>query len=62
MVTTEKRVILDAMEFTFERSTKNTHRYKEDAPDGEQVIGTLYVQKSLVDGGAPTTLYVTIEV
>ena len=40
--------------FTYEKSTKNTHRYQEQAEDGKpEVIGTLYVQKWAVGGNNP---------
>jgi hypothetical protein len=48
-----------AVEFEFERSTKNTHRFQEVAD--EPLIGTLYVQKSAFDK-EPSGLVVTIEV
>ena len=49
--------------FTYEKSTKNTHRYQEQGT--EHVVGILYVQRSAfsVDPEAqpPRTLTVTIE-
>lgn len=48
------------VEFEFERSTKNKHRYAEVAD--EPVIGTLYVGKSALGEDAPETLTVTIKV
>lgn len=32
--------------FNFDRETKGAVRYKEDAPDGQEIIGQLYVRKS----------------
>ena len=46
----------------FERATKRTFRFKEQAPEGEEVIGTLYVQKRVFDGKEPQNIQVTIEV
>lgn len=46
--------------FQFERETKNTRRYSEVAEDGEAVVGTLYVQKSALDGLGDGDLTVTI--
>lgn len=35
--------------FTWDRSTKETERYKEVVPDGEQAkIGTLYIKKQAI--------------
>lgn len=48
--------------FTSERETKNTVRFKEEAADGEEKVGTLYVRKDTVaELGAPTRLVVTID-
>lgn len=55
------------LEFEWERETKNTHRFKEVAPDGEEVVGVLYIKKRALEstGGGKTTLpsrlYVAIE-
>jgi len=46
----------------FERATKNTFRFKEQAPEGEEAIGTLYVQKRVFNGKEPASIKVTIEV
>lgn len=47
--------------FKHERETKNTHRFAEVTQgDAAPVVGTLYVQKSALDG-APERLVVTIE-
>ena len=45
--------------FSYERSTKNTHRYQED--DAPPKIGSLYVQKWALDG-TPKKIKVTVEV
>lgn len=44
--------------FQFEKETKNTVRYKEvgDNP----VVGTLYVQKSAIEGKPPAELTITV--
>lgn len=34
--------------FTFEKSTKGTHRFTEDSEDGNIAIGTLYLKKQFV--------------
>lgn len=52
--------------FRFERETKNTVKYAEDAGDGPAVAGSLYVQKwaaKQVGGGGdfPLSLVVTIK-
>lgn len=49
-------------EFTFEKSTKNTHRYAEvvTTPD-ETVVGVIYVQKHALPVPAPQRIRVTIE-
>lgn len=43
--------------FTFEKSTKNTHRFKENVPaEGETpLIGTIYVQRSAFSSDTPPT-------
>ena len=49
------------VEFDFERATKNTYRFKERAPEGEERIGTLYVKKGVFTGeGAPSRLSVVV--
>ena len=52
-------------EFTFERATKNTLRYKENegqgnASDPGLAVGILYVQKWVFDG-QPQRIRVTVE-
>jgi hypothetical protein len=44
-----------------ERPTKRTFRFKEQAKDGEEVIGTLYVQKRVFNGKELKSIKVTIE-
>jgi hypothetical protein len=46
--------------FTLERETKNTIRYAEDADGNPPAIGTLYVQKWLLEKERPERLTVTI--
>src|SRR5262249_15651127 len=48
-----------AMEF--ERATKRTFPFKEQAPEGEEAIGTLYVQKRVFEGKEPKSIKITIE-
>lgn len=53
-----------AVLFEFEKSTKNTHRFKEVRPDDDTppVIGTLYVQRSAFGkSNAPDSIKVTVE-
>jgi hypothetical protein len=50
------------VKLAFERATKRTFRFKEQAPEGEEVIGTLYVQQRVFDGKEPKSIQVTIEV
>ncbi len=49
------------LNFTFERDTPNTRRFKEDQADETQrpVVGTLYLRKDVV--GNAEKLSVTIE-
>lgn len=48
--------------FSYERSTRNTHRYQEDAGDQPIKVGALYVQKTAFMGViTPPKLKVTIE-
>ena len=49
------------LEFKFEKDTKNTYRYQEVAPEGEEKIGTLYVKKSALANKAPAKLTVTVK-
>ncbi len=44
--------------FTFDRSTKNTHRYVE--VNDNPIVGTLYVQKHALGDKAPASITVTI--
>ena len=48
------------LSFTLERGTKNTIRYAEDVSGKPPAIGTLYVQKWLLDNEPPKNLVVTI--
>lgn len=62
-----ERKVVTTLEFKWERATKNTHRFKEVAPDGEEVVGVLYIQKRAIESTengktySPSKLYVTIE-
>lgn len=47
------------IKFQFERATKNTYRFQEIS-EGEPVIGTLYVKKSLFER-EPKGLKVIVE-
>lgn len=47
--------------FTFDRETKGTVRYAEDAPRDAQIVGTLYVRKSaFVGADYPATVTMTL--
>lgn len=52
--------------FNFEKDTKNTRRYQEEALEGPQIIGTLYVQqwalRKLTGGDLPDRVRVTVTV
>lgn len=49
------------LNFTLEKETKNTVRYKEDPPEhSAPIIGSLYVQKWYFKGGAPKTISLTL--
>ena len=54
--------------FTYEKATKNTHRYTECDEDGSpiewgrRVIGSIYIRKHEVPSPPPTKLFVTVEV
>jgi hypothetical protein len=49
------------LEFNFEKSTKNTHRYQEKQTlTSPLLVGTIYIQKALFPL-APDKLYVTVE-
>lgn len=50
------------VDFVFERSTPNTHRFKEVTKPGKPpAIGTIYVQKTVQpDANEKTTLKVTL--
>ena len=51
-----------ALEFAFERATKNTFRYQEVVEPGYPLkVGTIYIQKWIVGSKAPARLKVTIE-
>jgi len=56
---------LEAM-FSFEKDTKNTRRFSEEASDGPPVIGTLYMQqwalRKLTGGDMPERLRVVVTV
>jgi hypothetical protein len=51
---------MDTLELTFEfeRSTKNTHRYREV---GSEDIGVVYIQKESLPANPPKKLLVTVE-
>ncbi len=50
------------VKFAFERATKTTFRFREKAPEGEELIGTLYVkQRVFGNGKEPKNISVTIE-
>jgi hypothetical protein len=53
----QKRTI----KLTFERTTKNTVRYKEEPDEGPPIIGALYIQQWAVGNPVPHRLVVTIE-
>ena len=65
-MTTVKNTPIGEVKFVWERSTKNTHRYKEVAPEGKEVIGTLYSKKTAVDKQVgevvvtPSVVWITI--
>lgn len=46
--------------FTHDKDTKGTHRYAEDAKEGEHVIGNLYIRKDKMDGERPNKLKVVV--
>lgn len=54
-----------SVNFTFEKETPGTHRYKESVKDGENPkIGTLYLKKDFVNESfeeRPKSLTITIE-
>lgn len=51
------------LNFTLEKETKNTVRYKEDPPErSAPVVGSLYVQKWYFKGSAPKTISLTLHV
>ena len=50
------------LRFTYEKPTKNTVRYKEEAHSSQDVaVGALYVRKETLGEPAPQRLRVTIE-
>jgi hypothetical protein len=52
--------------FKFEKDTKNTRRFEEEARDTPPVIGTLYIQqwalRKLTGGDLPDHVHVTVTV
>ncbi len=46
--------------FTLERETKNTVRYQERTDGQPAIIGTVYIQKSVVGSNPPKEITVTI--
>lgn len=50
------------LEFVYERSTKNTHRFQEVAKPGKQTaVGTLYITKAVLpEANNKTTIKVTL--
>jgi ssRNA-specific RNase YbeY (16S rRNA maturation enzyme) len=56
-----KDSITKTLTFAFERETKNTFRYQEEADEfGDTVVGTLYVAKRAFAGQKPEKVTVTI--
>ena len=50
------------IKLVMEKATKNTVRYSEVPPDGEEpVIRTMYVAKASIGNPVPQELHVTIE-
>jgi hypothetical protein len=49
-----------SIEFSFEKETPGTYRFKENAEGPDVVVGTLYVKKSAMSD-PPKTLTVTIQ-
>lgn len=48
--------------FSMDKETKNTVKFKEEAGDGPEVIGALYIRKEAVaELGGPRAVKVTIE-
>lgn len=35
--------------FTWEKETKNAHRFAEDGPEAKHVVGTLYLKKAALE-------------
>lgn len=51
------------LEFTYDRTTKNTVRFEEVAKDNQpSKIGTLYIQKWVLGEDVPVKLKVTVDV
>ena len=51
------------LEFTYDRTTKNTIRFEEVVKDGQPPkIGTLYIQKWVLGDTMPAKLKVTVDV
>lgn len=48
-------------EFKLEYSTKNTHRYKEVAEEGEEMMGTAYIKQSVLGNLAPQNITITVK-
>ena len=50
------------LQFEFEKSTKNTYRFKEIVPEGEdRVIGTLYIRKDALKGERPKKVIINLK-
>ena len=49
------------LKFSYEKTTKNTVRYKEELGDEDIAIGSLYVQKEALGLPVPQRLKVIIE-
>lgn len=61
MATKEKANGKVVVNMTLERTTKTTYRFKEDAPEGEELIGTQYVKQTAF-AKEPKKVRVTVEV
>jgi hypothetical protein len=47
--------------FSFEKSTKNTHKFEEvEQPGQAKIIGSLYVQKHAFNGSVPKNITVML--
>lgn len=49
------------VKFSHEKDTKNTQVYAEDAGDGQEVIGKLYIKKTALGDGVPEKITVTVK-